>query len=138
MAVDTLTMGPGTLVLGEVGSVKALSSQVTNARVVPSVDNGDAINVLSGESVPGDRTETWTLEGTLVQDFGTLDGVVEWLFTNRGTAVPFTFVPNTAAGREVTGTVTVEAVQIGGDAKTKPTSDFSFLLSGDPVIADVP
>lgn len=142
MPVNVMTMGPGTLTIGDVGSVKSFSSQVTNTRLVPSVDNGDPINVLSGESVPGDRDESWTLAGTLVQDIGAgvagADSLVEWLFTNRGTTQPFTFVPNTAAGREFTGVVTVEAVEMGGDAKTKPTSDFEWALSGDPVLAAAP
>lgn len=138
MAVNTLTMGPGTLILGEVGSTKAFSSQVTNARIVPSVDTGDPLNVLSGESVPGDRDESFTLAGTLVQDFGAADGTTEWTYTNRGVSMPFVFVPNTAAGRQVSGTVVVEAVEIGGDARSKPTSDFEWTLVGAPVLEAIP
>lgn len=138
MTVNTLTMGPGTLTIGDLGSEKAFSSQVTNVRLVPSVDNGDPINVLSGESVPGDRDETWTLAGTLVQDLGAgvagADSLVEWLFNQRGTTLPFVFVPNTSRGRQFSGDLTVEAVEVGGDAKTKPTSDFEFVISGDPVL----
>lgn len=138
MTVNTYTMGPGTLTVGDVGDVQAFSSQVTNVRVTPSVDTGDPINVLSGESVPGDRDETWTLAGTLVQDLGSVDGCVEWLFTNAGTSFPFTFIPSTAKGKQITGTVTVEAVEIGGDVKTKPTSDFEWAISGRPLLADTP
>lgn len=138
MTVNTLTMGPGTLTIGDVGSLKSFQSQITNCRLVPNVDNGDPINVLSGESVPGDRDENWTLAGTIVQDFGAgaagVDSLVEWLFTNRGATMPFQFVPNTAIGRQISGDLTVEAVEIGGDVKTKPTSDFEFQVSGDPVL----
>lgn len=138
MAVNTLTMGPGSLTIGDVGDLQAFQSQITNARLVPNVDQGDALNVLSGESVPGDRDESWTLAGTIVQDLGAgiagADSLVEWLFVNRGTTLPFIFVPNTAAGRQVSGSLTVEAVEIGGDVKSKPTSDFEFQVSGDPVI----
>lgn len=137
MPVQTITMGPGSLVLGEVGTSKALEAQVTNARCVPNVDRGDALNVLSGESVPGDRDETWTLAGTLVQDFGEVAGVWQWLFDNRGTTVPFVFVPNTAAGRQISGDVTVEAIEAGGDVKSKPTSDFEWPISGAPVPAAI-
>lgn len=139
MTVNTYTMGPGTLTVGDVGDVMAFSSQVTNVRVTPSVDTGDPINVLSGESVPGDRDETWVLAGTLVQDLGAgvggADSLVEWLHTNAGTTFPFTFIPSTAKGRQITGDVTVEAVEIGGDVKTKPTSDFEWAISGRPAIA---
>lgn len=137
MAVKTLTMGPGVLTIGELGTLKAFQSQVTNCRLTPAVDRGDALNVLSGESVPGDRDESWTLAGTLVQDFGDDAGVWQFCFDNRGTQLPFVFVPNNADGRQATGTLTVEAVELGGDAKAKPTSDFEFALVGDPDISDV-
>lgn len=137
MTVTAMTMGPGTLTLGDAGSPTSLSSQVTNCRVTPNVDTGDPINVLSGESVPGDRDETWVLAGTIVQDLGAVDGVAEWLFANRGTTVPFVFVPNTAAGKQFSGDVTVEMIEIGGDTKTKPTSDFEWQISGDPDLDDV-
>lgn len=138
MAVQTITMGPGTLVLGEAGTSKAMESQITNARCTPNVDRGDALNVLSGESVPGDRTETWTLAGTIVQDFGEAAGVWAFCFTHRGETLPFVFVPNTAAGRQISGDVTVEALEVGGDTKTKPTADFEWQISGDPVPEAVP
>lgn len=138
MTVNTLTMGPGTLTIGDVGSVKSFSSQVTNVRLTPSVDVGDPLNVLSGESVPGDRDETWVLAGTLVQDLGAgvagADSLVEWLFTNAGNLEPFTFVPSTAKGRQFSGELTVEAVEVGGDVKTKPTSDFEFAVNGRPTL----
>jgi hypothetical protein len=139
MTVNTITMGPGTLTIGDVGDLTTFSSQITNCRVTPNVDTGDPINVLSGETVPGDRDETWTLAGSLVQDLGAgIDGAdskVEWLHANAGTTFPFTFIPATAAGRKITGNVTVEAVEIGGDVKSKPTSDFEWQISGRPAIA---
>lgn len=133
MAVETITMGPGTLVLGPVGTSKSIESQVTNARCTPSVERGDALNVLSGESVAGDRTETWVLAGTIVQDFGNAAGVWQYCFEHRGESLEFVFVPNTAAGRQVSGTVTVEALEVGGDVKSKPSSDFEWQIVGDPV-----
>lgn len=126
MPVKTLMMGPGTLVIGEAGSTRAMESQVTNARVTPSVDTDDDTPVLSGDVLPGDRTESFSLAGTFVQDFGNADGLSEWTWTNRGDRLPFTFIPSTAAGRSLSGTVQVEATEIGGDVKTKPTVDFEW------------
>lgn len=141
MTVETMTMGPGTLTVGDVGDITSLSSQVTSVTLSPNVDVGDPINVLSGESAPGDRDETWTLTGTLVQDLGAgvagADSVVEFLFNNAGTLLPFVFVPSTAKGRQISGNLTVEAVDIGGDAKTKPTSDFEWQVSGRPTLGAI-
>lgn len=136
MPVRTMKMGPGTLTIGDVAALTQFESQLSNCRVVPNVDRGDPIHVLSGEEAPGDRTERWTLAGTLVQDFGSTESKQEWLFTHRGEEHPFVFTPSTAAGRQVRGEVTVEAVEIGGDANTKPTADFEFQLVGMPTIGD--
>lgn len=137
MAVNTITVGPGTLTLGEDGTLSTLSSQVTACRLVPTVDNEDPIDVLSGEQAPGDRSESWALAGTLLQDLGAADSTTEFLFEHRGEQLPFQFIPATAAGKELTGTVTVEAIEMGGDAKTKPTSDFEWQLVGFPAIGTV-
>lgn len=137
MAVKSITVGPGTLTVGASGALTVFSSQVTSCKLVPSVDQGDAITVLSGEQVAGDRTESWTLEGTILQDFGSTDSKTEWLFTNRGTTQVFEYTPATAAGKKITGSVTVEAIEIGGDVSSKPTSDFTWTLVGEPVIAPV-
>lgn len=136
MPVEYITVGPGTLTIGASGSLQDFSAQATSVKLTPSVDNGDPINVLSGEQVAGDRSESFTLDGTFLQDLGA-DSLTEWLFTNRGTEQPFVFVPSTAAGRQISGSLIVEAIDIGGDVKTKPTSDFSFVIVGAPAIAAV-
>lgn len=136
MTVNTITVGAGTLVLGEVGSIKAFSSQVTAAKFVPAVDQEDPINVLSGEQVAGARTESFTLQGTLLQDFGTMDGLTEWCWTNRGLTVDFEYIPNTVGARGVRGQVQVEAMPIGGDVKAKPADDFEWQVIGTPELFD--
>lgn len=137
MAVNTITVGPGSLTIGASTALVNFSGQVTACRLVPSVDQGDNIAVLSGESVAGDRTESFTLEGTLLQDFGTANGTTEKLFTMRGQTHVFEFTPATAKGKKITGSLVVEAIEIGGDVNTKPTSDFTFVVVGSPVIAAV-
>ena len=136
MSVNTMTMGPGTLTIGDTGSPTEFAAQLTNVRVTPSVNTGDPINVLSGDQVAGDRTESYALAGTLVQDLGAATGLSEFTWTNKGTTMPFVFVPNTAAGKQISGDVTVEATEIGGDVKTKPTVDFEWQIVGVPAIGD--
>lgn len=136
MAPRTMTMGPGTLTLGETGTLQTFSAQLTNCRLVPDVQTGDNIPVLSGDEVAGERTESFTLSGTLLQDFGVVDSLSEWTYTNRGQQFPFEFVPQNAGARKITGTVTVEPTEIGGDVKTKPTADFEWRLVGAPEFDD--
>lgn len=137
MTVNTMTIGPGTLTIGTDDDLTIFSHQCTSATLSPSVDIGDALNVLSGETVPGDRTETFVLKGTLAQDFGVTEGTTEWLWVHRGEIHDFVYAPSTAGGREITGQLTVEAIDIGGDVKTKGTSDFEFTLTDAPVFAAI-
>lgn len=137
MTIKTTKVGPGTLTIGATGSLTEFSSQAKNARVVPDVETSDPFYVLSGEQAEGDRTESWQLAGTLVQDFGQDDSTTEWLFEHRGERHPFTYTPNSSTGKQITGELIVEAIEIGGDANTKPTSDFEFVVIGQPVIGTV-
>lgn len=137
MTVNTLTIGPGTLTIGEDTGITVFSSQCKSCTLSPSVETGDPIPVLSGEQVPGDRTETFALKGTFVQDFGVEASTTEWLWEHRGEVHDFVYAPSTAGGKEITGQLTVEAIDIGGDVKTKGTSDFSFTLTDAPVFADI-
>lgn len=137
MAVKTLPIGPGTLTIGSDLSLTHLESQVTEATLTPKVDNDDPIPVLSGEEVAGDRSETWTLEGTMLQDFGEADSVTEWLFTHAGETHPFAFVPNSSKVRQITGNLQVEATAIGGKARSKAEADFEFVVIGRPVVGAI-
>lgn len=137
MTVNSITVGPGTLTIGADTGLTVFSSQVRGCKLVPSVNIGEPIDVLSGEQIPGERTETYSLQGTLLQDLGATISTTEWLFEHRGEIQDFVFAPSTAAGKEITGQLTVEAVDIGGDVKSKPTSDFTFALVGDPVIGAI-
>lgn len=134
MAIKQTKIGPGTLTIGADTELMAFQSQARSVVLEPEVDTDDPFYVLSGEMAEGDRSETWKLTGTFIQDFGQTESSTEWLFEHRGERMPFVFVPNTAAGRQVSGELVVEAIAIGGDANTKPTSDFEFSVVGEPVI----
>ena len=137
MAVKILTVGPGKLSIGSDALIQQFESQVTSVKLVPNTETEDAINVLSGEQVAGDRSESFTLEGSMLQDFGDANSRTEWLFSHRGEEHPFSFQPNNSKGKKITGTLVVEAIEIGGDARTKAQSDFEFQVIGAPVIATV-
>lgn len=137
MTTNVITMGPGKFTIGETADLTVFSGQVTSIKLVPSVNKSDAIDVLDGGQVAGDRSESFKIEGTLLQDFGATESTTEYLFTNRGTEQPFLYIPNSSQGKEITGVLTIEAIEIGGDVKTKPTSDFSFDLVGTPIIAAI-
>lgn len=130
MAIATTIGGPGSLTLGAAGTLKTLTAQVRSCTLEPSVDTEEPITTLSGESVAGARTESFVLTGTLLQDLGSTDGIAEWLYANAGTVVPFSFTPNTASGKEINGSVVVEAIALGGEVGAVLESDFEFKVVG--------
>lgn len=138
MAVSTLTVGAGTFTIGAAGALTNFSSQVTSIKLVPSAETGDSIYVLSGESVAGDYSESYTIEGTMLQDFGSATSKTEWLYTHSGETQVFEFDPATVGATKITGSLVVTAIEIGGDVKTKPTSDFTFNCIGKPTIVAAP
>ncbi|MCM3577448.1 hypothetical protein M3686_04775 [Micrococcus luteus] len=134
MTVQTITVGPGSLSIGDDLALTTFESQVTSIRLTPDVKSEKPVPVLSGESVAGDRTESFTIEGEMFQDFGSTSSRTEWLFEHRGQEHPFVYVPSNQKGKKITGTLVVEAIDIGGDVQTKPTSKFKFDLVGAPEI----
>jgi hypothetical protein len=137
MTTHTLTVGPGTLTIGESTGITVFTGQCTSCKLVPTVTKGDPIPVLSGDEVPGDRDEAFSLDGTLLQDFGATGSTTEWLWNHRGETHDFVYAPSAAGGKEITGQLIVEPIEIGGDVKTKPTSDFSMDLVGAPVFSSI-
>ena len=127
MAIVSYKMGPGTLTLGT-GPLD-VSCQVVSCVVSCSenVDTGETVDVLCGEQLTDEDTITysWTLEATFVQDIAA-SASVAWSWTNKGTEQTFTFIPNTVGARKVTGTVIPVPISVGGAAKTRPTSDFTW------------
>lgn len=133
MVIKSYRVTNGTLTLGEVATAVDWSAQATKCTVKPAKKAGDPTPVLSGDELAGELDFTWTLTATLLQD-GTDNGMVEWCMTHRGQQVPFEFQP-AADQLSVSGTVTVEPIEYGGEAKSRPTSDIEWTIVGDPTFA---
>lgn len=135
---NTYLLGPGTLSIGEVGTAVDYAAQITGCTVAWSKDKEDDTPVLSGGLLAGETTYTAALSGNLFQDLGAAAGLVEYSWTNKGAEVPVTFVPSTAAGKQVTGTIIMDPIDVGGDeAKRRPRSDFEWSFVGEPVLAAI-
>ena len=134
----TVKLGPGTVQIGAVASEVDFECQITAAHVDWEVDEGDDVTVLCGDTVPGARTYTANFAGTLLQDLGATAGIVEYSWLHKGETVPFVFVPNTTAGKQVSGSLIVDPLSVGGDeAGQNMTSDFEWAIVGEPVLGPV-
>lgn len=129
MTIKRTVLGNGTLIIdvGEVGAMP-FQEQVTNLKLIPKVKTGDPVKVLSGSTAGGEREESWELKGKILPDFGETGSIQEWCFTNRGKDLDFEFVPRTDLTKKLTGTLTVEAVEIGGDVGKADPIDFTFVV----------
>jgi hypothetical protein len=130
------TLGPGSLALGDVGDVQQFEAQLTKALLSPNTTSEDDFYVLSGETVEGEDTTTWSLSGTVLQNFD-LDSLEDWCFEHKGTKVPFVFTPSSSHTRSYSGIVKVRPLAVGGDVKKRNSSDFEFPLVGDPTPGEV-
>jgi hypothetical protein len=138
MPATTVKLGPGLLSIGATGTPVDFTCQVIGARVEWNVDADDPVQVLCGDSIAGDRTYGASLTGTLFQDLGLVGGIVEYSWANKGTEQPFTFVPNTAAGQQVSGILIVDPLSVGGDESgQKMQSDFDWQIVGEPTLGAV-
>lgn len=135
MPVKSDKLGPGVLSFGETASASEWSSQITKCTVEPKTDSEDPIPVLSGEEIDGDDTDTAELTGTVLQSYD-LDSLLKWSHDHHGETISFRFQPNRAAGLEVRGSVKIRRLSIGGDVKTRNTSDFAFPIVGDYTLTD--
>jgi hypothetical protein len=136
MPVKTHKMGPGLLSIGSAGTSLDITAQLTSALVKWKADAGDSTETLSGDTVGGDRTYTAQLTFTAYQDDLAAGGLVDYTWAHKGEEVPFTFEPQSALERGVTGVVTIDPLDIGGDVGKKNTSDASWDCVGEPALAD--
>lgn len=140
MPAHVVKLGPGLLSVGATGTPVDFTCQVTAARVEWEVDEGDDTVVLCGETVPGARTYSSHLTATILSDLGLTPGpgIVEYSWTNKGTQQPFKFLPNTAAAKQVSGTLIVDPISVGGDeAGQNMESDLDWAIVGDPAIGPI-
>lgn len=135
MPIKSYKVGPGTLTIGLVGDTVDFTAQITKATVKWSKQQEDNVPVLSGEELAGERTYSATLTATLIQDL-TPDGLVDFTWENKGAEVPWSYTPSTAAGRSITGVLVVDPIDVGGDVKSRPTSDIEWACVGEPVLGD--
>ena len=137
MAIKSHKLGPGSLTFGEVASEEEFASQLRSASLTPDVEEEDPIPVLSGEEMAGDEDYTWTIGGTILDDY-TADSLAVWANTNKGQELPFEFQPNAETGTlKVTGVAKIRPIAIGGDVKTRNENDFEFKVVGQPTFGTI-
>lgn len=133
MAIKKQKLSAGTLFIGETGSGEEFSAQITTAAVEPSYSDGDKVYVLSGDTDEEEAEWEGTLTGEFYQDYD-MESLMAWTWEHDGEVLPFTFVPDTDSGLEVSGEVKVRPVTIGGEVNSENTSEFEWNLPKKPTL----
>jgi len=131
----TRTLGPGSLKIGATASARAWAGDLTPPALTPSTSSEDPMPMLDGSNLAGEDTTTWTLDGTLVDNFE-LDSLQNYCIANAGKEEPFVWTPANAGGTDYSGVLKIRPIGIGGEVKKKNTNDFSFPLTGDPTVGE--
>lgn len=134
MPVKVSKLKDGTLTLDGT----AFATQATNVRLVPpdQPKGNDVGEVLSGDPLPPESEDPWTLVMTAIQDFEDPAGFVNFTWVNQGESVPYTWAPSGATGPSFTGTVTIWPVELGGDVNKRLDVDAEWNLGEKPTRAE--
>jgi len=131
----TRTLGPGSLKIGLTGSSREWAGDCTKTALTPSTSSEDPMPMLDGSNLDGEDTTTWSLDGTLVDNFD-FDSLQNFCIANAGKVLPFVWTPNNDGGSDYSGSVKIRPIGIGGDVKKKNANDFSFPLIGAPTVGE--
>ena len=125
MAEKIRTLGPGSLTIGETSSQYKFDVDVTTCELTPDNSTEDPDTYLDGHEEGGALTTTWTLSGSIGEDYS-MNGAQVFALNHAGETMPAEFVPNTEGALKLTMNVTMAPIAFGGDVKAKNKKDFEF------------
>jgi hypothetical protein len=133
----TGTLGPGSLTIGETGTLLDVSCLVNNAAIEPDVSEGDTKTMLCGTTKRSADTIDWSISGNFDVDAGLAAGLFAMTWQHAGEIVPFVFTPSTAVGTSVAGNLKLVPLRLGADEYGEYLdADFEFPLDNfDPATA---
>lgn len=129
MTGQATKLGPGKLTIGDVATELDISCQLSKAKVEWDKDKEDDTEVLCGETIAGGTTYKAKLTGTVLLT----EEMVSYTWTHKGEQQAFLFEPNDTWTNSVSGTLTVDPLDVGGDEVKKNMSvDFELDIVGEP------
>ncbi len=109
----------------------AFEAEVSGVRLTPTSSSSTWKGLKAGSSFTKGGLATWVVALNLGQDHQLAESLSNFLYDNEGATVPFTLEP-IAGGTGFTGTLTVQAADIGGDVDAFGTATVSLPVSGKP------
>ena len=127
----------GTLTLGAAPALTVHTQAINIALTRKARGGGDALELVSGEVLSADETVDWTMKIKLLQDFTNSTGVQAYSWANDGIQVAYSWKPN-PAGPTYSGTLTITAIDVGGDAGKRLDADVEWTCTAKPVVTYQP
>lgn len=125
MSVPAHRLGPGILEFGASGTLISFAARARKVEIKHDVDEDDPVPVLSGDEIEGDETETYTIGGSIFQDYST-SSPHAWAHKHAGQIVPWSFTPDADKALKYTGFVKVRRLDVGGDVKARNETEFEW------------
>lgn len=127
MTIEESKVRNGTLTLGG----EDFSCQPTSVLIASSYnEDGDPVEVLSGEGLPADTTVDKTLNITAIQDFDDPDGLMRFLRDNELTTVPFGWKANSDGAQVASGQLQCRVGDWGGETNKRITTELELPIAG--------
>lgn len=140
MPRESIVITDATLTLGATGTETDFSCQVNTAALVPTANTVDVPATFCATTSQTASGSSWALTTTVLQDWGAVDSVSQFLFDHDAERMAFHMegIAVTGATVEVDGELTVQAGQHGGEAGVVLTADVSMPILGKPTIVATP
>lgn len=126
MGITESKLKKGTLTIG----TKSFATQATNVKITPDhKDDGEALEVLSGDQIPASSSRTDTLKIEAIQDFTDPAGFLTYTWEHDGENVAFEWTPTDKATPKWSGTVQVRALEVGGEINKRIMTSAEFPIA---------
>jgi hypothetical protein len=121
--------GTLTLKIGA-GTEFSIACQITSVMVdIAHAEDGDSMEMLDGTTRGGDMSRTDSLKLTGIQDFDASDSFQQWTWDHDGEDAAFVWSTG-PTGPTYEGTVTVQAVPVGGEVGKRLSLDVTWPCVG--------
>jgi hypothetical protein len=135
-AAKFVTLGPGSLKIGQTSGLIPIDCNVLNVTMSASKTAGTSVRYLCGTSSAGNTTYDYQLAGQIDVDIDAgAASFWAFCFDNAGEEADFEFIPNTADATKASGKLIVDPLDLGaGNFGDNLTSAFTFSVVGKPTV----
>lgn len=140
MPRQVIQVTAGTVKLGPSATALDFSCQVNVGAITPAPNAVDIPATFCVGASPSAAPSSFSLDLTILQDWGAVDSISQYLFDHDAEESEFELSGIAVTGADVvaTGSLTIVAGALGGEAATPLTAQVSLPILGKPTITTTP